>query len=192
MKKYTDIYLVDCENVGTRGLEVSNKTSLVYYFTSNTVYKEDLSNNEIEVHIEHNVERNALDFIIDTKLGFLLRHYGREVNFYIISDDKGYNVVADYWKSQGYSVFTSHDGSGKYPQANKVELTYKYAMTISNFTEKDFRKLQNVYMSWARSKLRNYQVLYSQIVRAFHSILSKSEYSIVCNYLYYIGLRTDN
>lgn len=48
--------------------------------------------------------KDSLDFIIDSTLGYYMMHYGRNIEYYIISRDKGFEVIKTYWGSLGYSI----------------------------------------------------------------------------------------
>lgn len=191
MIKFTDIYLVDCENVGLKKLSVDKK-SLVYYFTSNLSYITNIQKWEREIHIFHNCTKNSLDFIIDSKLGFLIRHYGKKMRYHIVSSDKGFDLITKFWQTQGYSVSRSKDYTCDYNNIDKAKLTYEYASAISGFSRKDLRKLRNVYASWFRSKARDYNILHKQIVRSFYLALGKDKCDTICNYLFHVGLEVIN
>lgn len=47
---------------------------------------------------------NALDFMLVSQLGFTLRQFGKKPKYYIVSNDKGFNAVVEYWQSRGYFI----------------------------------------------------------------------------------------
>lgn len=106
-KKYDRIYLIDCENVGFSFFTSPN--DLVYYFTNESVSELPFQCNENEIHmcLKHTVCKDALDFVIDTYLGYLIRAYGKNTEYFIISNDKGYDNVSAFWQQMGYNVYTN-------------------------------------------------------------------------------------
>ena len=48
--------------------------------------------------------KNALDFQLTSYLGYLIGQCGMDTSYYIVSDDKGFEVVADFWREQNISV----------------------------------------------------------------------------------------
>lgn len=48
---------------------------------------------------------NALDFMLVTQLGHTLRQFGKQTKYYIVTNDKGYNAVIEYWKERGYDIY---------------------------------------------------------------------------------------
>lgn len=48
--------------------------------------------------------KNALDFQLVSYLGFLIGHGENTAKYHIVSEDKGFDAVADFWKKQGVSV----------------------------------------------------------------------------------------
>lgn len=108
------IYLVDCENYGYSFF--SGPHDLILYFINNSMeYPYQLAPNELIVSFEHNECKDALDFAIDTYLGYLIgklckSEYDKEFKeFYLISNDKGFSNASLFWKSLGYQVY-SNDG----------------------------------------------------------------------------------
>lgn len=187
-QSYTDIYLVDCENVGLRKLKIKDTSKiLVYYFTSNAFTAGSLEPHEREIHVYHNCKRDALDFIIDTKLGHLLCYYGRKVTFHIISYDKGFDNVCRFWELQNYKVVRSEEYIENVSNVDCFKLRGRYNLLSSNFSIREHNKLRNVYTSWFRSKRRDYDNLKNQILRTFYS-LSKEDIILICDYCYYVGL----
>lgn len=182
--KYQRIYFVDCENVGS-DCSTTKPTDLVVYFTSNKYrVQHELSKNEKEVHIKHNGMKDSLDFIIDSTLGYYMMHYGRNVKYYIISRDKGYEIMKSYWGSLGYSItlieylnFTSNFKVSSKDDFVAVSL-------INGLSPACNRKVSNIYQSWYRSKARDYTILRNQLTRSLHKCLSSESISIICDYLY--------
>lgn len=182
--KYKRIYFVDCENVGSDCSSI-RATDLVIYFTSNKYQvQHELSSNEKEIHIKHNGMKDSLDFIIDSTLGYYMMHYGRNIKYYIISRDKGFEIIKNYWGSLGYSVtlieylnFTSNFKVSSKDDFVAVSL-------INSLSPACNHKVSNIYKSWYRSKARNYDILCSQLTRSLHKYLSTDSIVIICDYLY--------
>ncbi len=103
-----DIFLIDFENVKSEGLNgILNlaKTDLVCVFWSLKEDKlkietaEQLMRCQVPVHFyKADVGgKNALDHQLSSYLGYLIGQ-GTEANYYIVSNDKGYRFLADFWK----------------------------------------------------------------------------------------------
>lgn len=91
------IYFVDCENVGTTRLSGKPRGSLIFYFTSGRSRMGGLAESEREVKVQHRRQKNALDFVLDTYLGFMMSRFGKSVKYVIVSNDKGFDLVAKFW-----------------------------------------------------------------------------------------------
>ncbi len=105
------VYLVDFENVtsaGISGIQRLTKEDKVYIF-----YTVNASNMSFAAHmnllsspaevIYYNVTsggKNALDFQLSSFLGYLISK-GEDKDFYIISNDKGYDHVKNFWERSG-------------------------------------------------------------------------------------------
>lgn len=105
------VYLVDFENVtsaGISGIQRLTKEDKVYIF-----YTVNASNMSFAAHINllsspaeviyYNVTsggKNALDFQLSSFLGYLVSK-GEDKEFYIISNDKGYEHVKSFWEKNG-------------------------------------------------------------------------------------------
>lgn len=105
------VYLVDFENVtsaGISGIQRLTKEDKVYIF-----YTVNASNMSFAAHmnllsspaevIYYNVAsggKNALDFQLASFLGYLVSK-GEDKEFYIISNDRGYDHVKSFWEKSG-------------------------------------------------------------------------------------------
>jgi uncharacterized coiled-coil protein SlyX len=100
-----NIYFVDCENVGFQHLiGINNAESRVYYFCK-TVQKDFQPDyNEFLLETNHNGCKDALDFIIDSYLGYQIRNFGKGITYTIVSTDQGFINTVNFWKSQGYDT----------------------------------------------------------------------------------------
>lgn len=114
MKGQRRIYLIDSENIGVsfiNKIDKIGKHDKVIVFESNKTAKMTfrdafkLSNyiNKIETVHVNNGTPNAMDFIIVTLLGQLIT-LDKSAIYIIVSNDKGYDVAINYWKSKGAIV----------------------------------------------------------------------------------------
>jgi hypothetical protein len=109
----TKIYLVDCENAGFRKIEVDKPLSTqVYYFTNAQQPIKGIDDTyETTINYKHNSTKDALDFVIDTFLGFQVARFGKEVEYIIVSGDKGFCNVIGFWQVKGYKIRRQGVGS---------------------------------------------------------------------------------
>jgi hypothetical protein len=61
--------------------------------------------------------KNALDFQLSSYLGFLIGKGGTNTDYYIISNDKGYDCLSKYWKERNIKLTRI---SVEEPSANKA------------------------------------------------------------------------
>lgn len=103
------IFLIDYENVnesGFKGILNCNKDDLIFIFytkngstlsfDSHKLLEE--AKPKIEYFNAENGSKNALDFQLSSYLGYLIPNYSNE-QFYIVSKDKGYEVLIRFWSS---------------------------------------------------------------------------------------------
>jgi hypothetical protein len=100
----TEVYLVDCENVGGQSLCINNIQSQIFYLHSTEYKAQNRLPNETNVLYEHPVDKNALDFVLDSYLGYQIARYGLEAKYIIVSNDKGFDHLINFWSSYGYKV----------------------------------------------------------------------------------------
>ena len=121
------VYLIDFENVtsaGISGVQKLTKDDKVYIF-----YTANAANMSFAAHLNllsspaeiiyYNVSsggKNALDFQLSSFLGYLISQ-GKEKQFYIISNDKGYEHVKNFWELSGMAEGVSINGS---PSVNRT------------------------------------------------------------------------
>lgn len=110
-----NIYLVDYENVrkADEVLTELDERDMVCIF-----YSENCKN--ISLHLLHKLldskvriecsfvtvgTKNALDFQLASYLGFLIGKCDNEnVVYHIVSNDKGFDCICDFWRSKGIDV----------------------------------------------------------------------------------------
>lgn len=111
-----NLIFVDFENVhnaGLNGLENLTENEIEYLFYSkNTPHLPmDLvgkisASPALISPIESAVGKNAMDFVIATFLGYKIKEYGDIDNYYILSKDKGYKSLVDFWQDWNVEIIT--------------------------------------------------------------------------------------
>lgn len=111
MKKIT--YLVDTENINTCWINIfkqmNRQDQMMLFYTENTPYLSYEYMNDL-LRLERKPEmircktgRNALDFQLVSHLGYLI-HTDKTREYVIVTKDKAYSVVAEYWTEKGFKV----------------------------------------------------------------------------------------
>lgn len=110
MKK--NIYFVDTENVHNNWLSLLDTTEamkIYLFYTQNTPHIPYDTLKSLTKHIRSlnmiscKPGPNALDFQLISYLSFILKKRTRH-NYVIVSNDKGYDVVIDFWNERGFSI----------------------------------------------------------------------------------------
>lgn len=103
------IYLIDFENVHEEGFsslgKLGEKDSVYCFFTRN-VAKISMSAlagiRSGQLHfVEAESGKQSLDLALVSYLGYLIGTKPQEQNFEIVSNDNGFNKVADFWNKRG-------------------------------------------------------------------------------------------
>lgn len=134
------IYLVDFENVTSEGLSGVSKLSeedkvILFYSTkANKI--------SMPIHVEMSKSlasfeykevlvggKNALDYQLSTYLGYLIGQK-EDTNYYIVSKDKGYEYLSDFWKQTlgetKQQISIEHIGAIKAAKSvNKIEAIHE-------------------------------------------------------------------
>lgn len=108
------VYLIDYENVNTDGLNgisrLSAEDTVIIFYSENAdrmTFGLHRRLNESKATIDiRKVDvggSNALDFQLGTYLGYLIA-LNREEQYCIVSNDRGYNHVANFWSKQKVKV----------------------------------------------------------------------------------------
>lgn len=130
-------FLVDFENVRTDGIKdlkgVQEGDFMVVFYSENCKsITLDVLDSIIALKLKYSSfkvkvgTKNALDFQLTSYLGYLIGQGGIDTNYYIVSDDKGFEVVADFWKEQGIDVSCiSLKGSLSAPKKEATKETKK-------------------------------------------------------------------
>lgn len=125
-------YLVDFENVKKDGLDgihklgEEDKVCILYSKNADSITFEQHkkimeSRAEIELCKVDVGSKNALDFQLATQLGFLIANKAAD-SYYIVSKDKGFEILSGYWKSRGVSVTLIADIMGRSHDQETQEL----------------------------------------------------------------------
>lgn len=108
-------FLVDYENIKTEEIKkisiITEGDKLFVFYNKSSQgttldfidYITDLKlvYNNISVNVG---TKNALDFQLSSVLGFLIGTDNGDSNYYIVSNDKGYQAVVDFWAEKGFHV----------------------------------------------------------------------------------------
>jgi hypothetical protein len=108
------VFLIDYENVGVKGLmgisslNEEDKVYLLYSKNADTLtfeMHEMMNNSKAEIKcIKADVgTKNALDFQLSSKLGYLVAANKKE-QFYVVSDDSGFDCVVKFWTKDGCKI----------------------------------------------------------------------------------------
>lgn len=100
-------FFIDTENVGFPDLEKyvkdgDNAEFFVFHNERFTPPVRDSRYNFVRVLPEG--RKNALDFVLCSYVGAQIQLCGSNSVYYIISNDKGYDVVTEFWCDEGYSI----------------------------------------------------------------------------------------
>lgn len=108
------LYLIDTENVGTiwKNLIGDEKKDKVYVFYTEQSPRISYDDFKQLLDLPRKIElikccagRNALDFQLVSFLGHLLaKSKMKSEQYYIVSNDKGFDPVCEFWTERGYKV----------------------------------------------------------------------------------------
>lgn len=113
MKRF---FFVDIENVGKSFLNGIEKLTIedTLIICNNTIVHNDFSPAILEGLTRtkaiirkfyiHNAYKNAMDFELVIELGFLIHEHGNHAQYYVVSNDRGFDVVNDYLKNKGLNI----------------------------------------------------------------------------------------
>ena len=110
-------YLIDYENVNASGLDgiekLSQDSKVVLFFTRNS-NKIDLNMLHVLLNMETDLlvievhhGKQALDIQLASYVGYLIGTEGDESEYNIISKDKGYRNIQDFWSDHTINLFSS-------------------------------------------------------------------------------------
>lgn len=108
-------YLIDFENIKTAGVKELVKANegdaiIIFYseqckgITLDVI--ENITNNNVKLNCYKvkTGKKNALDFQLSSHLGYMIGKSAVDTKYHIVSNDKGYDCLCDYWKEQGVVV----------------------------------------------------------------------------------------
>lgn len=137
-------YLVDYENVKTRGLDgitgLDCNDVLVIFYSENAdslTFELHRRLNESKAEISYQKvdvgTKNALDFQLATYLGYLVHDNENRANsYYIVTKDQGYMSLVNYWKKRNVDVSLITDLAGQDMQNEKRELRIQVEKAVSD------------------------------------------------------------
>lgn len=149
-----NIFFVDYENVsmaGFKGIEMLSKNDIVYLFYSkNTpnlpmelVNKIKKSPAMVEM-IETKVGKNAMDFVISTFLGYEIKERDNKATYYIVSKDKGYAPVIDFWESWTIKEITEISQINGTKKPKKINIRSRIGMLIKGLKKEDMTAIEEI------------------------------------------------
>lgn len=140
-------YLVDFENVkkdGLDGVHLLNPEDKVCIFYSKNADSITFDQHRRIMESKADIElckvevgsKNALDFQLATQLGFLVANKAA-AQYYIVSKDKGFEILSGYWKSRGVSVTLIADITGRSHDHEVQELKEKLQEILADIIEEN-------------------------------------------------------
>lgn len=140
-------YLVDFENVkkdGLDGIHLLGEGDKVCIFYSKNADSITFDQHRRIMESKASIEfckvdvgsKNALDFQLATQLGFLIANRAAG-QYYIVSKDKGFEILGGYWKNRGVSVTLIADITGKSHDHEAQELREKLAEKLQEILKEE-------------------------------------------------------
>lgn len=119
-----DNYFIDYENVSRFGLDgisqvIATNRIMIFYRKEDATLRtlRSISSKypdiEMEFFTHDNTALNYMDFQIDTCLGYCIARMKREDRFYIISRDRGFEAVKNFWKPYDIEIHLQETISGR-------------------------------------------------------------------------------
>lgn len=140
-------YLVDFENVkrdGLDGIHLLGEEDKVCIFYSKNADSITFDQHRRIMESKASIEfckvdvgsKNALDFQLATQLGFLIANRAAG-QYYIVSKDKGFEILGGYWKSRGVSVTLIADIMGRSHDHETQELREKLSEKLQEILKEE-------------------------------------------------------
>ena len=140
-------YLVDFENVkkdGLDGIHKLGKEDKVCIFYSKNADSITFDQHRRLIESKADIEfckvdvgsKNALDFQLATQLGYLIANKAAEL-YYIVSKDKGFEILSGYWKNRGVSVTLIADITGRSHDHEAQELKEKLSEKLQEILKEE-------------------------------------------------------
>lgn len=113
------IFLIDFENVKVRGMQgyqyLQPEDHVILFFSDNAknlpnqvLFTIKNSGCKFDIIKLKRIGKNGLDFYIASELGRIVTTNCKE-NIVIISNDKGFNAVKDFWNTRNIIIYTQPD-----------------------------------------------------------------------------------
>lgn len=167
-------YLVDYENVHFHGIDTIHKLAeddcvKVFYTTSNSnipiALHKKIEQSKVRVaffHVESGT-KNALDFQLVSHLGFLIGENKKsESEYYIVSKDKGFSCVEEYWTKRQRSVYLV----SKISQSEDIS---KLNIIVKKVEELGFASQKAKQIARIIQELKTKQGIHSRLLKEFQS-----------------------
>ena len=124
------IYLIDYENVnesGLEGIKTLKSDDQVHIFYSDQIktipFERSIELSQSRARIEYiqtrKTAKNYLDFQLTTYLGFLIGK-GEKGEVVVVSNDKGFDSVVDFWKGRNIKI-SRYENIANKPTASKTK-----------------------------------------------------------------------
>ena len=198
------IYFVDTENVGGHRFRIGSNDKIYYLVGNREIYDSNnknkgvykLGNNEFYIITKHNGRKNALDFILDSVLGNMLGIYGKDELYCIISNDKDFNIICDFWRTYGYDILQLKDYdisddwiSGNSFLAPDITNRDRIESQLKSLNKYLGDILYNICLNLYKNKDMPFKVFRHILFKSIPNNLSHAHYMIrngdeVCYYLY--------
>ena len=142
------IYLIDFENVhsdGLKGIEQLAENDICYVFYSEhagvltfNIHKKIIDSKAKIYYVEAQVGmKNALDFQLVSYLGYMIRE-NQEASYCVISNDRAFALVADFWKKKGVEVSCAVSLSAAVRLKENEKIASRLASLLSDKKEREF------------------------------------------------------
>ena len=144
------IYLIDYENVNEAGLEgvkALKGDDQVHIFFSDQIksipFERSIELTQSRATIEfirtHKTAKNYLDFQLSTYLGYLIGK-GEKGEVYVVSQDKGFDSVVDFWKGRNIKISRYENIANKPVGKKNTTDTKKSGTKTAGSKKKDTQK----------------------------------------------------
>ena len=142
------IYLIDFENVhsdGLKGIEQLAENDICYVFYSEhagvltfNIHKKIIDSKAKIYYVEAQVGmKNALDFQLVSYLGYMIRE-NQEASYCVISNDRAFALVADFWKKKGVEVACAVSLAAAVRLKENEKIASRLASLLSDKKEREF------------------------------------------------------
>ncbi len=137
-------YFVDYENVKVQGLEgiadlAEGDIVCIFYSSNANTLTFDMHRQltEAKANIIYQKvavgQKNALDFQLSSFLGYVVRdNMDAPYQYYIVSNDRGYDSLASYWKKSKVDIKRVSDLTGKTVEAEKNDIQKKLEAVLKD------------------------------------------------------------